>query len=168
MASLITAHLFESLKLSLTKVLDVVTVGTGAQYVNVDMSTPPGIQRAKSLNLGSSGLPDVVVTPFLFETAEIFDGIHESGKCFTLLRHPVDRAISLYHHYQIDPSGNPNTAQYKGITIDEFSEKVAENNWMVRFLANKRSGSLTWQDLETAKEGKFVSLCLIFAADFRL
>lgn len=59
----------------------------------------------------------------------------------------------MYHHYQIDESGNPNTVQYKGMNIDDFAENVAENNWMVRFLANKRGGSLTWQDLESAKEG---------------
>lgn len=136
------------------EVLDIITVGTGARYVNVDMASPAGIQRAKGLNLGSSSLAEVIATPFLFETADIFKGVPETGKCFTLLRHPVDRAISLYHHYQLDESGNPNTSQYRGMTIDQFADEVQENNWMVRFLANKRSGSLTWRDLEAAKEGQ--------------
>lgn len=130
-----------------------ITLGTGAQYVNVDMSRPDGIQRAKGMSLGSSGLADAISTPFLFETSEVFKDIPESGKCFTMLRHPVDRAISLYHHYQLDESGNPNTARYKGMSIDEFAEEVSENNWMVRFLANKRSGALNWQDLKLGKEG---------------
>ena len=38
--------------------------------------------------------------------------------------------------------------------MDDYAEKVEENNWMVRFLANKRSGSLTWKDLEAAKDGE--------------
>ena len=140
------------------------TVGNGADYVNVDMSRPVGIERAKGMGLGSSGLADIISTPFLFETADIFRDIPEAGKCFTLLRHPVDRAISLYHHYQIDESGNPNTAQYRGMTIDDYADQAAENNWMVRFLANKRSGSLNWHDLEVAKEGWFsLSLCVISA-----
>ena len=129
------------------------TVGAGGQYVNVDMSTPAGIQRAKDMNLGTSGMADVISTPFIYETAEIFQGIPESGKCFTLLRHPVDRAVSLYHLYQRDEN-NPSAAQYRGLTIDEYAEKVAENNWMVRFLTSKRAGSLSWHDLEAAKEGE--------------
>jgi len=146
------------------KTIDVVTLGTGAQYVNVDMSRPDGIQRAKGMGLGSSGLADVISTPFVFETAEVFKDVSEEGKCFTLLRHPVDRAISLYHHYQTDESGNPNTAVYKGLSIDEYADQVAENNWMVRFLANKRSGSLTWHDLEVAKE-VFGRKCLVGLVD---
>jgi len=95
---------------------------------------------------------DVISTPFLYDIANIFEGIPEAGKCFTMLRHPVERAIALYHLYQIDEN-NPNTAKYRGLTIDQYSESVEENNWMVRFLANKRGGSLTWHDLEAAKEG---------------
>jgi len=144
--------------------LAVMTVGNGADYVNVDMSRPVGIERAKGMSLGSSGLADIISTPFLFETADIFRDIPEAGKCFTLLRHPVDRAISLYHHYQIDESGNPNTAQYRGMTIDDYADQAAENNWMVRFLANKRSGSLNWHDLEVAKE-VFGRKCLIGLVD---
>lgn len=163
------------------------TVGAGGQYVNVNMSNPPGgyfsfcrrvistiyahscaqrhlffcsfaqfgtgVQRAKSMNLGSSGMADVISTPFLYETADIFRGIPESAKCFTLLRHPVDRAVALYHLYQMDDNGNPSTAQYRGMTIDQYAESAAENNWMVRFLTSKRAGTLTWHDLEAAKEG---------------
>eukprot|EP00581_Thalassiosira_minuscula_P010982 CAMPEP_0183714590 /NCGR_PEP_ID=MMETSP0737-20130205/9068_1 /TAXON_ID=385413 /ORGANISM="Thalassiosira miniscula, Strain CCMP1093" /LENGTH=1419 /DNA_ID=CAMNT_0025943545 /DNA_START=24 /DNA_END=4283 /DNA_ORIENTATION=- len=142
----------------------VITTGSGAQYINVDMARPEGIQRAKGMGLGSSGLADVVSTPFLFETADIFKDIDQSGKCFTLLRHPVDRAISLYHHYQIEESGNPNIAHYKGMSIDEFADEVAENNWMVRFLANKRGGALNWHDLEVAKE-VFGRKCLVGLVD---
>ncbi len=116
------------------------------------MSNPDGIQKAKSMNLGHSNMMDAISTPFLYDIANIFEGISEAGKCFTMLRHPVDRAVALYHLYQVDDN-NPNTVKYRGLTIDQFSEKVEENNWMVRFLTNKRGGSLTWHDLEAAKEG---------------
>lgn len=85
------------------------------------MASPAGILRAKTMNLGSSGLVDVISTPFLFETVNIFKGTREAGKCFTMLRHPVDRAISMYHHFKITESGNPSAAQYGGMTIDEFA-----------------------------------------------
>ena len=132
--------------------LGIVTLGN-VKYVNVDMSNPAGIQRAKAMNLGKYGMVDAISTPFLYETASIFQDVSDSGKCFTLLRHPVDRAVSLYHHYQSD-DGNPNTAQYKGMSIDEYAERSTESNWMVRFLTNKRAGALSWHDLEAAKEGE--------------
>jgi len=145
--------------------LSVVQVGTGARFINVDMSNPAGISHAKDLNLGFSNEVNVISTPFLFETAAgIFKDTDKTGKCFTILRHPVDRAVSLYHHYQIDESGNPNTSHYKGMTIDEYAQNVAENNWMVRFLANKRGGALVWEDLEAAKD-VFGKKCLVGLVD---
>ena len=110
-----------------------ITVGTGAQYLNVDMSRPDGIQRAIGMDLGRSKNVDAISTSFLLEAAEVFRGIpNETGKCFSFLRHPVDRAVSMYHHYQIDPSETPNTAKYRGMKFDEYADKVEENNWMVR------------------------------------
>ena len=82
----------------------------------------------------------------------MFKDIPQAGKCFTLLRHPVARAISQYHFYQKDDV-TPNNKKYQAMTIDEFAEALAENNWMVRFLTGKRSGTLSWHDLEQAKEG---------------
>lgn len=144
--------------------LSVITVGTGAHYVNVDMSRPAGIERARVMGLGTFPMNLVISTPFLFETAAVFRDVPATGKCFTLLRHPVDRAVSLYHYYQIDESDNPGTVRYRGMSIDEFADEVAENNWMVRFLANKHAGPLTWLDLELAKD-IFGRKCLVGLID---
>ncbi|KAL3804694.1 hypothetical protein HJC23_008509 [Cyclotella cryptica] len=142
-----------------------IKVPAGAVFVNVDVSTPAGIARAAEMNLGSSRVADVISSPFIYETTSIFQGISESGKCFTLLRHPVDRAVSQYHFYHKEESStNPNTAQYQGMTIDEYADAVAENNWMVRFLTNKRAGALSWHDLEAAKE-VFGRKCLVGLVD---
>lgn len=119
------------------------------------MSTPKGIDEAAELGLVSSGLADAISSPFIYESTSLFKNIPQAGKCFTLLRHPVARAVSQYHFYQKD-SVAPSNKQYQGMTIDEFAEAVAENNWMVRFLTGKRSGTLSWHDLEAAKEGTFV------------
>ena len=138
--------------------LSIVPFGN-ANFVNVDMSNPAGIERAKAMNLGASNMVDAISTPFLYETASIFEGIPDSGKCFTMLRHPVDRAISLYFRYQSDDS-NPNTAHFKGVSIDEYADQTTESNWMVRFLTSKRAGALSWHDLESAKE-VFGRKCLV-------
>jgi hypothetical protein len=122
----------------------------------VDVSTPKGIEEAAALGLANSGLADIISSPFIYETTTLFQDTPAAGKCFTLLRHPVERAISQYHFYQKEESVTPNNKQYQGMTIDEFAEAVAENNWMVRFLTGKRSGTLSWHDLEAAKEGMLI------------
>ncbi|EJK77596.1 hypothetical protein THAOC_00561 [Thalassiosira oceanica] len=127
----------------------------GARYINVDTSTLKGIERAKQLKLVETDV-DVITTPFIYEAAGIFDDSSRTGKCFTLLRHPVDRAISLYHHYQVDTTmTNPNISHYRGMTIDQYSNEVSENNWM---------GPLSWHDLENAKE-VFGRKCLVGLLD---
>lgn len=141
-----------------------IKVPAGAEYVNVDVSTPKGIENAAELDLASSGLADVISSPFIYETTAIFKNIPAAGKCFTLLRHPVDRAVSQYHFYQKEEGTSPSNQQYFDMTIDEFAEAVAENNWMVRFLTGKRSGTLSWYDLETAKE-VLGRKCLVGLAD---
>ena len=109
--------------------------------------------------LGAYDRVDAMSTPYLFEASDIFaGGVPEYGKCFTMMRHPVERAISLYFNYQLEPIENKNTDIYKGLTIDECAEKVTANNWMVRFLIGKHSGNLSWQDLEVAKEGECFDL----------
>ncbi|KAL7485081.1 hypothetical protein ACHAW6_010682, partial [Cyclotella cf. meneghiniana] len=129
-----------------------IQVPSGPRYINVDVSNPEGIKRAVSRNLGSSGLADVISSSFLFETTALFQSLPESGRCFTMLKHPVARAISLYHRFQKNDEMHAKPAQYQGFTIEEFAKAQTENNWMVRFLTGKRSGALSFNDLEVAKQ----------------
>lgn len=89
----------------LTDKLEVITIDkNGGPYVNVDMSNLKGISVAADLGFASSGIADVlVITSWLDERASIFnmssdDGNssnstdHYKGRCFTLLRHPIQRA----------------------------------------------------------------------------
>jgi hypothetical protein len=75
---------------------------------------------------------------------------------FTIFRHPVERAASLFHFIQETQWKQPGTGndQFAKITIEQFYKKgFAENNWMTRFLTNELSkGELTENDLNIAKE----------------
>ncbi len=75
------------------------------------MSNPAGIDRAVELRFGRSDLPNVVLTSWFYKTAEIFkyngdnengedgnDATFRRGRCFTMLRHPIHRAISLFYY----------------------------------------------------------------------
>ena len=57
----------------------------------------------------------------------MFDQIYElSSKCFliTVLRHPVERAISFYHHVKRS-SDHPNYQLARELTFDEFVQRGA-------------------------------------------
>ena len=124
----------------------------GTQYVNVDTSTPHGLSRARSLHLAQSGVVDVIITPHIFETAEIFDSIHK-GRMFTMIRHPIERAISMFYYLQNatwEPSYDP---RLKDMSIEDYvvSGRV-EENWMTRFLVNKKTAPLGPKDVVLARE----------------
>jgi len=124
-------------------------------YVNVDTSTQKGISRAKNLHLASSGLADVVISPLLHDASTLFTATRR-GRMFTIFRHPVERAASLFYFIQETQWRQPATGneQFADIHIETFyKEGFAENSWMTRFLTNELTkGELTDHDLEVAKE----------------
>ncbi|KAL7552674.1 hypothetical protein ACHAWF_015929 [Thalassiosira exigua] len=124
-------------------------------YVNVDTSTHQGISRAKNLDLVSSGMADVVISPLLHDAATLFTPARQ-GRMFAIFRHPVERAASLFYFIQETQWKQLGTRndQFADITIEQFySNGFAENNWMTRFLTNELTKpELTEDDLNVAKE----------------
>ena len=126
-----------------------VVVGVdGLPYVNVDASNVPGLDRAARLGLGGSGLADVVTSSYLREAGALFDPGHR-GRAFTVLRHPLERAVSTYHYRtrgdQADLSPD--------LTLQAYAQGGdIENNWLTRYLTGRVEGHLTTEDLEAAME----------------
>ena len=76
-------------------------------YVNVDLSSRKGIQRAKDFNLTSSSLADVISMDSLYEGSRLFarepgvdhdDAEMIKGRLFTIFAHPISRTIGYYHY----------------------------------------------------------------------
>jgi hypothetical protein len=113
----------------------------GGKYLNVDMTTIPGLERARNLQLANSGLVNILYSPLFYPVAEkIFDA-NNTGRMFTLVRHPVSRAIAVY-------LTTPNPA---GISIDQYIHSgQLQNNYLTRVLINKLQGDLVKEDLEIA------------------
>ena len=88
----------------------------GQQFVNVDLDSYEGVQRAVKGDLIEKELADVVVVPdvrlggLLFgsddnngqqQQQQQVDGKKEyKGVLFAMFRHPIDRAVSLFYHKQ--------------------------------------------------------------------
>uniref|UniRef100_A0A7S4VA19 Sulfotransferase domain-containing protein n=1 Tax=Ditylum brightwellii TaxID=49249 RepID=A0A7S4VA19_9STRA len=121
-------------------------------FVNVDTTTIEGIERAKQMGFADSGLADAVVTPFIYEANELFTPTAK-GRLFTVFRHPIDRAISLFYYIQVadwEPSYRPDLQEW---TLEQYATSdVAENNWMTRQLTNQLEGDLNDDHLALAME----------------
>lgn len=136
----------------------------GNFYVNVDIMNRDGANRAKELSLAESGLADVVITVFPF-AAEILFTAEYRGRVFALLRHPVERAVSLFYYKQIASwEKNPNVYRpdLEGFDVETWLERGQfkddvngmYGNYVVSKLVGKgpRNDDLTNDDLELAKQ----------------
>jgi len=116
-------------------------------------ATLEGLEHSKDIQLVQSGQVDVVTTQYLHAGAKLFDGLQHRGRCFTLLRHPIERAVSLFYYLGIashEPTYDPQL-QYISLEMWARSKRI-EHNWMVRFLSNELVGDLTTRHLDIAKE----------------
>lgn len=122
----------------------------GVKFAAVDLSNPDGIAIAKSLNVGLSDRVDLVSSPYLWDTAGIFDGYHK-GYMLAMFRHPIERATSLYFSMRKNPQYEKQVGSLS--SIEQYAKSsLVENNWMTRFLSNTLSGELTPQHEAIAKE----------------
>jgi len=67
-----TVILFCSVIFCASKVL-IVQEMNQQRFVNVDMTSSEGLERAKALNLASSKVPDIVISDILQGTLEVFN-----------------------------------------------------------------------------------------------
>lgn len=118
------------------------------RYVNVDMFTPEGIERAHRLNLIASSVPDIVITNYLHDVLNIFDGKYRA-RLFVVLRHPLERATSKYY------SDLASDSSMEGMTLAQYARSGGnrvENNYLTRSLTGRYNGTLHTEDLDVARE----------------
>ncbi|GFH51283.1 hypothetical protein CTEN210_07760 [Chaetoceros tenuissimus] len=134
--------------------LGLVNMG-GQMYVNVDISTSQGIQRAVNMGFARQNVADVAISSLLHDSAPLFD-VTRKGKIFTMFRHPVDRMVSMFYFMQDNVWKKPTTfnAELANISIENFFVKsLGENNWHVRYLTNQLTKAFVDEnDFKLAKE----------------
>lgn len=127
----------------------------GDSYVNVDTTTKDGIHHASALHLAGSGLADVVFTPMVYEPAELFQPYEEgyAGYYFTILRHPIERAVHMFYYLKEATWDPLYTTEFKTMSIEKYANSpYVESNWLTRILTNHTGGTLTEEHVNTAKE----------------
>lgn len=84
---------------------------------------------------------------YLYDASREIFSSKIKGKCFTLLRHPIERSISLYY-YRKD-----NDPYYKDMSFETYiNHGIKEDNWITRFLSNKETGTIYEYDYNIAKK----------------
>lgn len=144
--------------------MEVVTTLDDEKYVNVDLRSKEGIDRAIQLDLIGSNLADLVVAQEMSLVSEIFHSPFK-GKCFTLIRHPIERAVSVFYALKETPWDHSFKDEFADMTIEDYVfSKYLESNWLTRMLTNKMNGPIDINDFDNAKE--FLSRkCLIGLTD---
>ena len=141
----------------------------GHSYVNVDLDSVEGVQRAVQGGLIAKELADVVLVPeprlgsLLFGAGQ--DHIHADneeiigteykGVMFALFRHPIDRTLSFFYHKQEERDSvhyDPSMEIYS--LVDWVNSPGYITNFMTRTLVGKVNNQipLTAVDLDVAKE----------------
>ena len=118
------------------------------KYVNVDMTTPKGLARAKDLNIAASGVADVIISPDIHGVLDLFNN-RNRARMFAVIRHPMERAISKYY---ADLASDPEVA---GMTLPQYVRSGGlrvENNYLTRYLSGRYGGKLGVEDLNLARE----------------
>jgi len=111
--------------------LQLVKSKDGGKYINVDMGSSEGIERAKDLDILNIDVSFVLRTPFLFGVADLFHS-GRYAKCFSILRHPIERAMDVFLHLKAI-----HRPVFVNMTLKEYvNSPHAESNWMVRVLSN--------------------------------
>lgn len=119
-----------------------------AHFVDVDTMSLKGLKRAKDLGLVDSNLIHVIASPFLAETANLFQQKPKTGRIFTVLRHPIDRAVADYTDLR---DALPLGLQRARMTISQYAHSpYVSENIMVKTLANTTTDMLTQEDVEVA------------------
>eukprot|EP00581_Thalassiosira_minuscula_P015759 CAMPEP_0183711518 /NCGR_PEP_ID=MMETSP0737-20130205/7004_1 /TAXON_ID=385413 /ORGANISM="Thalassiosira miniscula, Strain CCMP1093" /LENGTH=781 /DNA_ID=CAMNT_0025940051 /DNA_START=88 /DNA_END=2430 /DNA_ORIENTATION=+ len=122
----------------------------GRTYLNVDLSTVEGIQRASALALGTSGMADIVYSPLLHEASELFSTMNQ-GRLFVLVRHPLEREFARFRWLLRNEKLPQN--KRKMSYLEFASSPYVVDNWMTRSLVRKEQDEfLTAKDMHNAKE----------------
>ena len=111
--------------------------------LNMDTSTPDGLAFSFANQIVSSGFVDVIVSNYFLSGSALFNDQH-MGKTFTILRHPVDLSLSLFHYRRKATWERSYRKDWMNLSYyDYVSSEDYMDNWMVRQL----TGTMPWVDL---------------------
>eukprot|EP00984_Skeletonema_dohrnii_P004764 scaffold1670_cov121-Skeletonema_dohrnii-CCMP3373.AAC.4 len=118
-------------------------------YVNVDCSSPEGVDRGIAHDLAKSDRVDIFYSHDPYDIARLFAPPAEVyGRGVVMVRNPVRRAVATYKRLQIkrpDLVGD--------MTLEQFATShLLQDNFLTRTLSRNKDAPLTEADVNLAKE----------------
>lgn len=99
-----------------------------------------------------SNLLQFVVSSYFFRASELFTP-NQKGRMFTMLRHPVDVAISLFYYLGTATWEKEYDKSWANMTLMEYAQSdLVRENWMTRFLTDEMEAPLTNQHVAVATQ----------------
>ena len=136
----------------------------GSRFINFDFSTVEGIHQIHKINpdILSQGSAQYLSTPHIHLATELLFSPTSKGRLFTILRNPIDRFLSIYHHIHANwESTHVNSSSATSLQHWMQMNYEFEDNSLTRYLSNEFIEPLTRENnLEIAKK-VLKNYCLI-------
>lgn len=114
--------------------------------LNMDTTSPKGLAVSYANNLVNANKVDLIVSNYFLSGSALFTDQHH-GRTFTILRHPVELAISLFYYRRQATWERSYQPAWTKLTFHDFvSSQHYMDNWMVRQL----TGTSPWVDLKAS------------------
>jgi hypothetical protein len=114
--------------------------------INMDVSSPEGLKHAFDTNLLNENIIDVLVSNYFTSGSALFTPQHH-GRAFTIMRHPIDLAESLFY-YRRKASWEPSYRRdWNKIT---FAQYVASDEYIGNWMVHQLTGTMPWVELTEA------------------
>lgn len=128
-----------------------------SRFVNVDVTTISGIERAEQQGLVTMPMLNFIVSGRLIEAADHIFTPNHRGRLFSIFRHPVERMVSMKEYLATAHWERKYNPQLVNMTMEEYIQNTNNppmNNPVTRQLVNKQAKHipLVPQDLVVAKE----------------
>ncbi|KAL3793750.1 hypothetical protein HJC23_013312 [Cyclotella cryptica] len=111
--------------------------------INMDVSSPEGLKHAYENNLLSSNIIDVLVSNYFTSGSALFTPEHQ-GRAFTIMRHPIDLAESLFHYRKKASWETSYRPDWNKIT---FAQYVASDEYIGNWMVHQLTGTMPWVEL---------------------
>jgi len=111
--------------------------------LNMDTSSPEGLSFSFANQIVNSGKVDVIVSNYFLSGAALFTDIH-NGKTFTILRHPIELALSLFHYRRKATWERSYRKEWMQLS---FTQYVNSDQYMDSWMVRQLTGTMPWVKL---------------------
>lgn len=111
--------------------------------LNMDTSSPDGLSFAFANQIVNSNKVDVIVSNYFLSGSALFTDLHK-GKTFTILRHPVDIALSLFHYRRKASWERSFRKDWNTLTFHDY---VSSDDYMDSWMVRQLTGTMPWVEL---------------------